>query len=74
MYLFIKYLLSAAIVVGVTRSGKRRAGPGGLLVSLPLTPCLVILRICSELTVATLSMLAAYGLMMAVLPHFGISF
>lgn len=70
MYLFIKYLLSAAIVVGVTRSGKRRAGPGGLLVSLPLTPCLVILR----MPVAILSMLAAYGLMMAVLPHSGIPF
>lgn len=74
MYLFIKYLISAAIVVGVSRSGKCRAGPGGLLVSLPLTPCLVILRIYFKLPVATLSMLAAYGLMMAVLPHFGISF
>ncbi len=36
MYLLIKYLLSAAIVVGVSELGKRSPGLGGLLASLPM--------------------------------------
>lgn len=35
MYLLMKYLLSAAIVVGVSKPGKRSPGFGGLLASLP---------------------------------------
>lgn len=115
MYLLIKYLLSAAIVVGVSELGKRSPGLGGLLASLPLTSYLAILWIYYEtgnnariaalsqsifwlvlpslvlflalmallrmglpfaaaLVAATLSMLAAYGAMIALLRHFGIPF
>ncbi len=115
MYLVIKYLLSAAIVVGVSEIGKRSPGLGGLLASLPLTSYLAILWIYYEtgndagiaalsqsifwlvlpslvlflaltallrmglpfaaaLTAATLSMLAAYGAMIALLRYFGIPF
>lgn len=48
MYLLIKYLLSAAIVVGVSEIGKRSAALGGLLASLPLTSYLAILWLYGE--------------------------
>jgi hypothetical protein len=43
MYILIKYLLSAAIVVGISELGKRSSALGGLLASLPLTSYLAIL-------------------------------
>jgi hypothetical protein len=48
MYLLIKYLLSAAIVVGVSELGKRSPAIGGLLASLPLTSYLAILWLYGE--------------------------
>ncbi len=48
MYLLIKYLLSAAIVVGVSELGKRSAALGGLLASLPLTSYLAMLWLYGE--------------------------
>lgn len=48
MYLLIKYLLSAAIVVGVSELSKRSPALGGLLASLPLTSYLAILWLYGE--------------------------
>lgn len=48
MYLLIKYLLSAAIVVGVSELSKRSPALGGLLASLPLTSYLAILWLYRE--------------------------
>lgn len=48
MYILIKYLVSAAIVVGVSELGKRSPALGGLLASLPLTAYLGVLWLYSE--------------------------
>lgn len=48
MYLLFKYLLSAAIVVGVSELGKRSPVMGGLLASLPLTSYLALIWIYYE--------------------------
>lgn len=48
MYIVVKYLLSAAIVVGVSELAKRNPALGGLLASLPLTSYLAILWLYGE--------------------------
>ncbi|MGH8502913.1 MAG: DUF3147 family protein [Gammaproteobacteria bacterium] len=48
MYIIIKYLLSAVIVVGVSELAKRSPALGGLLASLPLTSYLAILWLYGE--------------------------
>ncbi len=48
MYLLLKYLLSAAIVVGISELGKRNVALAGLLASLPLTSYLAILWLYGE--------------------------
>lgn len=48
MYILFKYLLSAAIVVGVSELGKRSPVMGGLLASLPLTSYLALIWIYYE--------------------------
>jgi hypothetical protein len=114
MYLIVKYLLSAAIVVGVSELAKRSPALGGLLASLPLTSYLAILWLYGEtgdtariadlsqsifwlvlpslvlfvllswllrggmsflpaLGIATVVMFAAYGAMVFVLRHAGVS-
>jgi hypothetical protein len=48
LYILIKYLLSAAIVVSVSELAKRSPALGGLLASLPLTSYLAILWLYGE--------------------------